>query len=141
MPIEMKYLDDGRGVIYIGEGIVTGEDIISANRQFFSSKEIMTKNVYGLIDYSDITKFEVSTSELETIASQNEKASEYLTDGMIAVVATNDLVFGISRMWEALVENTGLQWEIVVLRAKEDAEAWIQERVKEKFGIHDLTFG
>lgn len=35
MPIEMKYLDDGRGVIYIGEGIVTGEDIISANRQFF----------------------------------------------------------------------------------------------------------
>ena len=103
MPIEMKYLDDGRGVIYIGEGIVTGEDIISANRQFFSSKEIMTKNVYGLIDYSDITKFEVSTSELETIASQNEKASEYLTDGIIAVVAKNDLVFGISRMWEALV--------------------------------------
>jgi hypothetical protein len=45
MPIEMKYLDDGRGVIYIGEGIVTGEDIISANRQFFSSKEIMTKRV------------------------------------------------------------------------------------------------
>jgi hypothetical protein len=83
----------------------------------------------------------VSTSELETIASQNEKASEYLTDGMIAVVAKNDLVFGISRMWEALVENTGLQWEIVVLRAKEDAEAWIQKRVKEKFGIHDLTFG
>lgn len=101
----------------------------------------MTKNVYGLIDYSDITEFEVSTSELETIASQYEKASEYLTDGIIAVVAKNDLVFGISRMWEALVENTGLKWEIVVLRAKEDAEAWIKERVKEKFGIHDLTFG
>ena len=141
MPLEIKYLDDGLGVLFIGEGIVTGKDIISSNNQIFSSEEKMKKNKYALIDYSKITQFEVSTSEVEIIASQDRKASEYIPDGVVAVVAKKDLVFGINRMWEIIVENTGLQWEIMVFRDRDDAEAWIKEKVKEKFGIDDLTFG
>ena len=141
MPLKIKYLDDGLGVLFIGEGIVTGKDIISSNNQIFSSEEKMKKNKYGLIDYSKITQFEVSTPEVEIIASQDKKASEYIPDGVVAVVAKKDLVFGINRMWEIIVENTGLQWEIMVFRDREYAEAWIKEKVKEKFGIDDLTFG
>ena len=141
MPIEIEYLDDGLGVLVTGEGLVTGKDIISSNNQIFSSAEKMTKNKYGLIDYSNITQFEVSTPEVEIIASQDQKASEYIPDGIVAVVAKKDLVFGINRMWEVVVENTGLQWETMVFRDREDAEAWIRERVKGKFGIGDLTFG
>jgi len=43
-------------------------------------------------------------------------------------------------MWEIIVENTGLQWETMVFRDREDAEDWIREKVKDKFGIDDLTF-
>jgi len=35
----LKYLDNGFGVLYIGEGIVTGEDIINSNYEIFSSVE------------------------------------------------------------------------------------------------------
>lgn len=141
MPIQIKYLDDGLGGLYIGEGIVTGEDIISSNRQVFSSEEKMMKIKYGLIDYSNITKFEVSNSEAEIIASQDKEASKYIPDVIIAVIAKKDLVFGVNRMWEIITENTGLQWETMVFRDREGAEAWIKERAKEKFGIDDLTLG
>ena len=141
MPVEIKYLDDGLGVSFIGEGIVTGEDIISSNKQIFSSEEKMIKNKYGLIDYSSVTKLEVSKSEVEIIASQDKKASEYISDGVVAVVAKDDLAYGVTRMWEIIVECTGIQWETMVFRAREDAEAWIKEKVKEKYGIDDLTFG
>jgi len=100
----------------------------------------MTKNKYGLVDYSKITQFEISNSELEIIASQDLKASEYIPDGIVAIVAKKDLIFGINRMWEIIVENTGLQWETMVFRDREDAEDWIREKVKDKFGIDDLTF-
>ena len=67
MPIEIEYLDDGLGVLLTGHGIVTGEDINRSNNQIFSSEEKMIKHKYGLIDYSNITQFEVATSEVEMI--------------------------------------------------------------------------
>jgi len=140
MPVEIKYLDDERGVLFIGEGIVTGEDIFNSNKHFFSSEEKMIKNIYSIIDYSNITKFEVSNADLGTIISQNKKVSESLAGGTVAVVAKEDLIFGISRMWGTYVEIADLPWEINVLRARRDAEAWIKDRVKEKFRIDDLTF-
>ena len=33
----------------------------------------------------------------------------------------------------------GTEWEYEVFRNREDAEAWIRERVSEKFGIDDLA--
>ena len=141
MPIEIQYVDGGLGVLYLGKGIVTGEDIINSNKQIFSSEEKMVNNKYGLIDYSNVTQFEVSTSEVEIIASQNKKASEYIPDAVVAVVAEKDIEFSMTRMWEMVAENTGLQWNIMVFRDREKAEIWIKERVQEKFGIDDLTFG
>ena len=101
----------------------------------------MIKNIYGLIDYSDIIQLDVSSSEVEIIASQNKKASEHIPDAAVAIVAGKDIAFGINRMWEMIAENTGLQWDIMVFRVREKAESWIKERGKEKFGIYDPTFG
>jgi hypothetical protein len=42
-------------------------------------------------------------------------------------------------MWELLVGAT--DWETMVFRKREDAKAWITQKVKEKYGIDDVTFG
>jgi len=41
-------------------------------------------------------------------------------------------------MWEGLAGVTG--WETMVFKNREDAEAWITKKVKEKYGIDVLTF-
>ena len=138
MPIDIRYLDNGIGVLYIGQGIVTGDEIIKSNRNIFSSKERMEKLKYGFIDYSNITQLSVSNSEIEIIASQDKKASEYIPDAVVAVAAKRDFEFGLNRMWEIVVENTGLQWETMLFRERDAAVKWIKQKVKEKYNI-DLT--
>ena len=138
MPIKVRYLDNGLGVLFIGEGIITGDDIIHSNRKIFSSVEKMKEYKYGLIDYSSITKFNVSSSEVETIASQDMKAPEFIPDGVVAIIAKNDLEFGINRMWELISEGYSIPWETMVFRVRDAAEKWIKQKVKEKYNI-DLT--
>jgi hypothetical protein len=58
---------------------------------------------------------------------------------VVAVVAAQELLFGLSRMWEMLADETG--WESMICRDRGDAEAWIKKRVKEKFGIKAVKFG
>lgn len=138
MPTKYKYLDNGLGILLIGEGILTGEDIIHSNREIFASTERMKKYKYGLIDWLDVTQVNISTSEIEIMVSQNEKASEYVSDVVVAVAAKNDLAFGLSRMWEIIVETTGLQWETMVFKDRDSVENWIKHKIKEKYNI-DLS--
>ena len=138
MPIEVKYLDNGIGVMFIGEGIVTGDDIISSNREVFSSEERMKNYKYGFIDYSIASQLSVSNSEIESMVSQQMKASEFIPDAVLAFVAKKDLEFGLTRMWEIIAENTGLQWETMIFRNRGKAEIWIKDRIREKYNI-DIT--
>lgn len=138
MPINVSYLDNGLGIMFIGEGKLVGDDIIKANREIFSSAEKMKKYIYGLIDYSRITEFNVSTSEIETIVSQDKKAAEFIEEGILAITAEQDLEYGLNRMWEIIAQNSGVPWETMVFRDRDTAEKWIKQKVKEKFNV-DLT--
>ncbi len=66
-------------------------------------------------------------------------ASEINPESVIAAVAGRDVIYGLSRMWEILVDDT--TWETMVFRKIEDAKVWIKEKVKKKYGIDNLTFG
>ena len=125
MPIQVKYLDNGLGVMFIGEQMVTGDDIISANGEVFSSEERMKNYKYGFIDYSIVSHLSVSNSEIESMVSQQMKVTEFIPDAVLAFVAKKDLEFGLTRMWEIIAENTGLQWETMVFRDRGKAEIWI----------------
>lgn len=68
MPIQVRYLDNGIGVMFIGEGIVTGEDVINANKEIFSSEGKMKNFKYGFIDYSNASHFGASGDDAKIIA-------------------------------------------------------------------------
>jgi hypothetical protein len=138
MPIQVKYLDNGIGIMFVGVGIVTGDDIINANMEVFSSEEKMKNYKYGFIDYSVVSHLNASTSEIEHMTSQQLKASEFIPNAVLAFVATKDLEFGLTRMWEMIAENTGLQWETMAFRNREKAEIWLKDRIREKYSI-DIT--
>lgn len=65
------------------------------------------------------------------------RSAEVNPDALVAVVAPNDLEFGLSRMWQILSDET--PWEIRVFRGGEEARMWIRERAKERWKITDLT--
>lgn len=138
MPVQVEYLDDGLGALFLGNGVVTGEDIAAANTEMFSSPEKTRKYKYGLADWTGVTKFKVTSSELEHAAAQDKNAAEYLPELFLAIVADKDLEYGFSRMFAVFIEANNLDWEMMVFRNRADADTWIKEKVKAKYQI-DVT--
>ena len=125
MPIDIKDLDNEQGVIILGYGILTGKEYINALKSHLSQSDAKFKKYrYSLSDYTKVTQLDVSSSDVGLVAKLCEKASVTNPNIVVAVVADNDITFGMSRMWEILSDKTN--WGIMVFRKREDAEKWIK---------------
>lgn len=133
MPVEVIYLDDGHGVIFRGTGVVTGQEILAANKELFSTPEKTAKYKYGLADWTGIEEYNVTSSDLEKAALLSKNASKYLPELFLAVVADKDMPYGMSRMFEAFLND--LKWDVMLFREMVKAEAWIKEMVRKKHGL------
>ncbi len=137
MPIELKFLDNGAGVLYHFKGLVTGKEIIEINEEVFSSPESLKRLKYGVIDQTQIDSLNVSTADLLIIARQDSLAADVNSEAVVALIAALDLAFGLSRMWETITEN--IPWQKKVFRSKDEAYEWTRAKIREKFSI-DPTF-
>ena len=129
MPMNIDYMADG-GIIASGKGVVTGSEIKEVNDIIYESPEKIEKIVYQICDLTNVSDISLSTSEIEEIAMQDKKASEINPNMFIAVVGETDLVFGLSRMWEAFTYE--YPFEAMVFREMEDAQQWIKEKLHKK---------
>ena len=136
MPIDVKVLHDGVGIMYLCHGTVTGKDFIEADKQLLSSSREHLKQVrYGIVDGTAIDDIHMSESEMLTITAQTKKIASLVPAGtIVAVIAKGDFAFGLARMWESFIEHTG--WETMTFRTRWKAESWIKEKVKVNFGIN-----
>lgn len=139
MPIEIKDLDNGLGNIIIGQGIVTEEELFDAFKQYLTQdQEKFSKYRYSLSDYTAAKKLEISTQKVRQIAECCVRSSIVNPKAIVAVVADQDFIYALARMWEIL--SDGVRWETMVFRNREEAEAWIKKRAKKKYGIDDPKF-
>jgi hypothetical protein len=139
MPVEIYDCDDGLGHYIVVRGAASVEEYVDAfKRHLEQDEEKFKKYMFCLCDYRGIKQFDLSSPMVQQLADMSVRAMEINSDAIVALVADQDLYFGLSRMFEALVFDKG--WETYVFRSKEKALDWIRERVKEKFGIDNLTF-
>jgi len=139
MPIEIKDLDNGLGNIITGQGIVTEEELVDALKQLLTQdKDKFRKYRYSLTDYTAVKKIEISTEKVRQIAEFCVRSSIANSKAIVAVVANQDLIYGMARMWEIMSDKA--KWETMVFKNREEAEAWIKERAKQKYGIDDPKF-
>ena len=139
MPIEIKYSDSGTGTIVTGSGKITDEEYISFYRKHLSKDgESLHKYKYNLTDWSDVANVEISIDAITEIAFLSKEAAEIDPGCVTAIVATKELLFGLSRMWETQSSNSESTVRVFWDRAA--AEDWIRQKVEEKHGISDLAF-
>ena len=85
-----------------------------------------------------ISKAEISTKAVNLIASLSISAAEINPDIVLASVADQDSMYGLTRVAKTLRDKTN--WENEVFRNRQDAEAWIKVRLKDKYGIDNPIF-
>ena len=139
MPIDIKDADNGLGIIITASGFLSEDDFFNVGRRvLIKNGDKSYKFKYCLWVYTKTNQIDFSSPAIEQIAKMFTKAIKVNPEAIVATVANQDLAYGISRMFEALVFEEDL--DINVFKSKEDAEEWIRKRAKDKFGIDVLTF-
>ncbi len=120
---EISYRNDG-GVILSWKGLVTGKELIDAFSEIYATDEQIKRIAYQLVIFTKSEEIMVTTNDLKEVASLDIRASKVNPSMLVAVVGERDIVFGLSRMWEAFVDDAPLKTR--VFRTLEDAEDWLK---------------
>ena len=128
MPIELQFRDADSGVVFVCTGVVTADEFTRANEEIYS-EESLDRLQYQLIDFSDTEHLEVSLEEIRDFAAVDMTAASQSQSHIIAVAGSDDLTFGISRMWQAFASDSNIRSGI--FRSVPDAERWIKETLQD----------
>ena len=130
MPVRL--LRNQKGVVFSCHGRVTAQEMAEAKTALMARPLTMKGCMYGIVDHTGAECVDYSTADLQKLARLDHALAPYTRDGIaVAIVAPRDLEYGLSRMWQAFVENNG--WETMVFRSREKAEEWVREKVSQNF--------
>lgn len=134
MPIEIKDMDAGRGVIICGRGFLSDQEYNQALREHLSQPTEKLRGYYwSFSDFTAITGTDAKTETIREVARMCVNAAESNVDPVVAIAGTQDVAFGLSRMFEMLASDA--HWQVCVFRARDEAIRWIREIVKERYGF------
>jgi hypothetical protein len=138
MPITIEGRQEGVGVIYHCHGDMTIDDFFQAGIGFLAFPERIKKWQYCIIDLTSVGAMRIHFDDIRALVEQNKRIAAVAQPGpLLAVASPSDPAYGLSRMWEVLMEQIG--WETMTFRSRPEAEAWIRQRAKLKFGL-DVPF-
>ena len=122
MPIEVGCTHEGAGIIYLGSDIITGDDLLQADE---SADQFDVKKIkFYLLDYTRTMSTTVSVDGLRH--SVGEEAAKVNPNIVVAIAASEDVIFGLSRMYGAFTDE--LPWKVFVTRRLDEAKNWIKDQ-------------
>lgn len=124
MPYTAEFIDNGRGLQLTGHGIVTAADIKNAKKGL--AHEALKNVRYAICDLRTADDLKVSMEEMREIARLDMELSRIIPDAVVALVAPRTDIYGLSRMWQTLVEDT--KWPTAIFLSREEADRWVQGR-------------
>jgi hypothetical protein len=127
MPYSTEIIDNGKGIRHVGNGTVSGQDLMSSASTVLKMIQAGLKPEYALTDLSAVTDFSVSAAEIAKNALLNKDIAGLLPAVRIAIVAPNDVVFGMARMWQAHMDDSG--WTSQVFRNRKEALVWLKNEI------------
>lgn len=139
MDLKVQLIDDGLGVTIFGKGYIAAEEYFVPIMEHLSRPdEELKKIIYTIADYSSVTKAEINMSYIRKIAQKCISVAKINPNVVLVNIATNDVVYGLIKMFSALAKLTG--WSMNVFREKEEAYDWLKRKIIEKHGDIEIKF-
>ncbi|HEY4978348.1 MAG TPA: hypothetical protein VII25_04210 [Candidatus Acidoferrum sp.] len=122
MPAFYKIDKANRLVMSTASGTITGPEA-RAHHQSLSADPDFDPSYSQLLDCSHVTKIEVSSDDIRTLAQDNL----FSATSRRAFLVSNDAAFGLARMFEIIRETQG-DSGIQVFRNLDEALDWVLAR-------------
>ncbi len=127
MTYSTEFVDHDRGIVHIGSGVVTGDELIEAAKEDRRIEARARHLKHILVDFTDATELKVTAAEIRRVVDE-EMVTAALAPGVaVAVAAPKDFEFGMARLWQSLVDDTG--WNARIFRSRLEAETWLAEEI------------
>ena len=104
-------------------GVLSFDEAMPVIKDFYDGNP--TKNV--LWDLNAVTEIQITTEEVEAIASFGPRYQGKRKSGKTALVARKDVYYGLSRMFEIQSNIKGAPYQTTVFRNLEEAYQWLDE--------------
>jgi hypothetical protein len=122
MPITHRYDPALRTLFIEFSGEVSETELVDTARKLASDPTIPPGH-RELVDLTGIHQTDVTATTLRRVAQIYAERDKRPEDSRVAIVASTDLFYGLSRMYEAFREPSALQ--IRVFRELGEARAWL----------------
>ncbi|MET0753461.1 MAG: hypothetical protein ABWZ66_08815 [Pyrinomonadaceae bacterium] len=120
MPISYTIDNENRRIYTHCEGVITYEDF----RAHMNAEEDSPAASYGeIFDCTDATT-DITPDQIRSLAAERQAIAERRKAAPVAIIAANDHLFGMLRMFDILTEAIR---PMQVFRAVEAAERWLNE--------------
>jgi hypothetical protein len=83
---------------------------------------------YWIVDRARCTEYTVTPEDVVRIASMDNRAAKRNPNLLIALISHSDLQYGISRMYEAHIDENG--FKAMSFRDRPSAEQWIRRELR-----------
>lgn len=107
-------------------GKLTASDIDAAWEERLQDKEVFSNARFLVADYSEASMAGISMEELRRLAEWPEIAMQFNPDVTMVILQTEDLNYGLSRVWHAHSGFDRLTWRVVFVKTAEDLEAYLE---------------
>jgi hypothetical protein len=125
MPIEYRIDHGRRMVLATGRGVVTPHDVLAYQREVWVRPDLAGYD--ELVDLGGIEGISApSKGNIQDLASLSASMDSPVSTSKLAIVAPEDLAFGIGRMYatyRGLEEHSTKK--VAVFRSREAAEKWL----------------
>ena len=128
-PVVSYYLlENGRGVFKTAVGAVPGDMLLSSAQSFTREfAEVGPNLVYWLNDYSQLDGTGITVEHVRQIVRSSLIGAREHPGLLMAIVASQDFEFALSRMWAALAGES--EWSLAVFRRADEAATWLQDQL------------
>ena len=128
MGYNVWFRKEGAEITY--SGAVSGPEILAAKGEFFGHRFDGGPR-YLLCDFTETTKFDISTDDLDELVEQDRAMLPTHPELFEVVVATRPVIYGLSRMWQAKVDQ--VRPHTAVVRTRDEALTWLRAT-----GVHAI---
>lgn len=102
---------------------VSGQQLFEAKAEFFAHA-FAHGATYVLCDFTDASKFDIPSSDVDRMVEQDRGEIDRHPHLLEVVIAPQNLVYGLARMWQAKV-NT-IRPHTAVVRTRDEAVEWLR---------------
>lgn len=129
MAVSFQHEDNKQGVIVTAVGIVDGKEFLEKMEEFFSDEQTVRNYKYGLNDFTQVEKFDISSGQIFSLAKIHIKASKINPNLIVGFAVTKPFLYGIVRIWMAYAATTG--WYINIEKTLPEIKNWINKNLSQ----------